>query len=77
MSMKGLLPILSLRFQLSEMGDAVREVLGATTPADWRAAQARGSERDGHAGKSDPSARTRRSPTCATVSDSSSGFWRG
>jgi adenylate cyclase len=41
MSMKGLLPILSLRFQLSEMGDAVREVLVATMPAEIAEAQRR------------------------------------
>ena len=55
MSMKGLLPILSLRFQLSEMGDAVREALGATTPAEiGEAQQVRGSVH-GHAASQDPS----------------------
>ena len=34
MSMRGLLPILLLRSELSDMGDAVRDVLAAKTPAE-------------------------------------------
>jgi adenylate cyclase len=41
MSMKGLLPILLLRSQLSEMGDAVRDVLGAAKPVEIVDAQRR------------------------------------